>query len=319
MKIRNLFYLLFVLAVSALSFTSCIEIYEEPQVDPQQVLTDYLTVSNLDLPAVIASGVTTAAEVSKNVNAFYIIDVRAKADYDKGHITGAVNSTVADVLTAAAGAGTKPILVVCYTGQNAAYASVCLRLSGYPNSKIMKWGMSSWGPAFDRWTTNVSNQAINHANWSTTNTLKTPVTFNTPQWTSNNTDGAEILKERVRIALDKGLQSVKSADVLADPGKFFLVNYWTEADVALYGHIKGAYRINETLKLADPVGFKNLDPNAVVVPYCWTGQTSAMVSAYLTVLGYDAKSLMFGANGMIEEKLQKNRWKTEATTTNYPL
>ena len=85
-----------------------------------------------------------------------------------------------------------------------------------------------------------------------------------------------------------------------------------------YGHIKGAYRLNETLKLADATGFKNLSPSAVVVPYCWTGQTSAMVSAYLTVLGYDAKGLFFGTNNMIGTKLEKNSWTLEKPTTNLP-
>ena len=101
-----------------------------------------------------------------------------------------------------------------------------------------------------------------------------------------------------------------------------IVNYWTDADVNQFGHIKGAYRLNETLKLTDPVGFKNLNPTAVIVPYCWTGQTSAMVSAYLTVLGYDAKGLMFGANNMIQDALlaaKKNSWNNEKPKTDNPV
>ena len=74
-----------------------------------------------------------------------------------------------------------------------------------------------------------------------------------------------------------------------------------------YGHIKGAYRINETLKIAND-GLKSLDPNSTIVIYCWTGQTSALVSAYLNVLGYNAKSISFGANSMINSQLQQNKW-----------
>lgn len=319
MKTQNLFKLFLIIAVTAFSLSSCIETVEEPKVDHYKVMTDYMAANKLDMLDVIAGGVTTAAAVSANPGAFYIIDVRSATDFAAGHIQGAVNSTVKDVLTAAQNAGGKPILLVCYTGQNAAYANVCLRLSGYSDSKIMKWGMSAWTSQLDRWTANVSDQAVNHANWSTTNTIKAPVTFSLPTFTATSKEGAEILKERVRVALDKGFQNVKPVDALANPGNYFLVNYWTEADVNTYGHIKGAYRLNETLKLADATGFKNLNPSAVVVPYCWTGQTSAMVSAYLTVLGYDAKGLFAGANNMIGSKLQKNSWTLEKPKTDLPI
>ena len=319
MKTQNLFKLFLIIAVAAFSLSSCIETVEEPKVDYYKVMTDYLAANKMDLPDVIANGVTTATAVSANPGAFYIIDLRAAADFAAGHIQGAVNSTVKDVLTAAQNAGGKPILLVCYTGQNAAYANVCLRLSGYADSKIMKWGMSAWSTQLDRWTANVSDQAVNHANWSTTNAIKAPVTFSLPSFTATSKEGVEILKERVKVALDKGFQNVKPVDALANPANYFLVNYWTEADVNKYGHIKGAYRLNESLKLADAVGFKNLNPSAVVVPYCWTGQTSAMVSAYLTVLGYDAKGLFFGANNMIGSKLEKNSWTIEKPKTDLPI
>lgn len=39
-----------------------------------------------------------------------------------------------------------------------------------------------------------------------------------------------------------------------------------------------------------------------VVIYCYTGQTSAFTTAYLRILGYDAKSLLFGTNGMFYDK-----------------
>lgn len=319
MKTQNLFKLFLIIAVAAFSLSSCIETVEEPKVDYYKEMTDYLTANKMDLPDVIANGVTTATAVSANPGAFYIIDLRAAADFAAGHIQGAVNSTVKDVLTAAQNAGGKPILLVCYTGQNAAYANVCLRLSGYADSKIIKWGMSAWSTQLDRWTANVSDQAVNHANWSTTNAIKAPVTFSLPSFTATSKEGVEILKERVKMALDKGFQNVKPVDALANPANYFLVNYWTEADVNKYGHIKGAYRLNESLKLADAVGFKNLNPSAVVVPYCWTGQTSAMVSAYLTVLGYDAKGLFFGANNMIGSKLEKNSWTIEKPKTDLPI
>ena len=102
--------------------------------------------------------------------------------------------------------------------------------------------------------------------------------------------------------LGEGFKSVVALDgdttigVLDNPGDFFINNYWAADDVVTYGNIDTAYRIN-------PLVLENLDPDGTVVTYCWTGQTSSMMTAFLTVLGYDAKSLLYGGNGIIHDDL----------------
>jgi rhodanese-related sulfurtransferase len=312
MKKINLFSAFVLSAIlSVFLFTSCIDEVETPKVDHYKVMTDYMKANNMDLSKMVDAWVIDAAAVNTaGISTFHILDLRTAADFALGHIQGAINTTIANVVTAAQGA-TKPILVVCYTGQNAAVANVALRLSGYPTSKILKWGMSSWNPMFDKITANISNQAKGHANWSTTNTIKTPVLFSLPKFAETDfaaadTTGAKILAKRVTYMLGLGFKGVNAADVLTTPANYFIVNYWTEADVNTYGHIKGAYRLNETLLLGD--GMKNLDPAAKVTVYCWTGQTSALVSAYLNVLGYDASGIKFGTNAMINADLLKNKF-----------
>jgi len=309
MKKLNLFKLVLLsLTISLIGFSSCVEPLAEPEVNYSKVLTNHLKANSLDLNNMTTDWVIDAAALNTaGVTNYYILDLRSAADFAIGHIQGAVNTTMPNVLTAAQNAGTKPIIVACYTGQNAAVAHVALRLSGFNTCKILKWGMSGWNSKFDGITANISNQATGHANWSTTNTIKTPVVFSLPKITAIDTTGAGILKERVTFLLSQGFRGINAADVLAAPGTFFINNYWTEADVNAYGHIKGAYRLNETLTLSAD-GFKNLDPATTVVSYCWTGQTSALVSAYLTVLGYDAKGIKFGTNAMINAALLKNKW-----------
>lgn len=302
-----------VMVLSIFSFSSCVDPIETPEVDHYKVMTDYMKANNMDLNKMTDTWVIDATSLNTQGTAnFHIIDLRSAADFStKGHIQGAINSTLANVLTAAQGA-TKPIVVTCYTGQNAAVAVAALRLSGFPTAKILKWGMSSWNSVFDAWTANISNQGKGHANWSTTNTIKTPVLFSLPafdktQFTAADTTGAKILAKRVSTMLGMGFKGVNAVDVLTTPSNYFLVNYWFDANVNQYGHIKGAYRLNETLLLGD--GMKNLDPASKVTVYCWTGQTSALVSAYLNVLGYDAYGIKFGANAMINADLQSNQWK----------
>ncbi len=76
---------------------------------------------------------------------YHVFDIRSAADFATGHVKGAMNVALTDVLTKAAEVGnSKPILVICYSGQTAGRAVMALRLSGYADAKVMKFGMSYW-------------------------------------------------------------------------------------------------------------------------------------------------------------------------------
>jgi len=272
-------------------------------------MTDYMLTNGMDLTDVLSGWITTAEAIqglSRDLGDYHILDIRDADDYDLGHIPGAINCAFGDILDCAATA-VDPILVVCYTGQSAGHAVVALRLSGYSDAAVLKWGMSSWNADFDRWTNNTGDAGIGHANWTYPMDLTTNDTFAGPSWDASATDGAGILAERVLAMLEGGFKGIAGTDVIDDPGSYFINNYWGETDVATYGHITGAYRIKEDLTLAAN-GFRYLDPEATVVTYCWTGQTSSIVTAYLTVLGYDAQSLKFGVNSLIYSNLAGHTW-----------
>lgn len=299
------------IAVLPLVFViSCKDNDPAPADDNFSKMTEYMVANDLDLDNVLDAWIvgapTSEADVAAFAGSYYIMDIRAAADYEAGHIDGAVNSTLGTIVADAANA-TKPILVVCYTGQSASHATVALRLSGYADAKVLKWGMSGWrADLAGSWLANSGangNIAIGNANWVMTGTADAQ-TFDAPTFTTTSTDPAEMLAERVEYMTGKGFQGIASADVLASPSSYFINNYWAQADVDHYGNITGAYRINP-LTLANDE-FKNYDPSKTVVTYCWTGQTSSMITAYLTVLGYDAKSLKFGANSMIYDNLESH-------------
>ncbi|MBN2681783.1 MAG: hypothetical protein JXR58_04695 [Bacteroidales bacterium] len=310
MNTKNLYKLMAVLFASIIIVsTGCKKDKDDdptPTTDYVKEMTDYMAANGMDLNEIMTTWTITAAALDTTKENFYIIDLRAEVDYNLGHIPGAVNTTLANVVNQAASNGGKPIVVVCYTGQTAAHGHVALKLSGF-DSKILMWGMSSWNVDFDKWTANVSDMGTGNSNWSTTNTLETNVTFTKPTFTTTATTGQAILAERVEAMLEGGFKGVNAADVLATPTNYFINNYWALTDVEHYGHIKGAYRIKEDLTLAAD-GFKYLDGASTVVTYCWTGQTSSLITAYLTVLGYDAVSLKFGANGMIHSTLESHNW-----------
>jgi len=55
------------------------------------------------------------------------------------------------------------------------------------------------------------------------------------------------------------------------------------------------------MKLA--VDLKTLPTNKPIVAYCYTGQNSSFLAAYLRLLGYDVKSLLFGVNGLAYDNM----------------
>jgi len=239
-----------------------------------------------------------------NTNDYFVLDIRATADYNNEHIVGAVNSTMAGMFDAVASA-TKPVLVVCYSGQTAAYAHVLLNLKGI-EAYILKWGMSIFSQAHDKWTANCSNVLANDANWTMDASATLP-SYDYPELNTGKDKDDDILDAQIDAAIAKGLQLIAGTDVASNTAAYEIFNYWAQADYAHYGHIKDAYQLTpSTLKSSENLGAINSDETNVI--YCWTGQTSAAVSAYLTVLGYDVKSLKFGANSMIYDELTSSKW-----------
>lgn len=300
---KNLIKYLFILAlVPALVMTSCKEDSTDP--DPEfDLLTAYMAQNNLDLSNVLDGWVTSGAgltvdPVTFEVADYYIIDLRSTDDFNAGHIKDAHNATMANLLTEADKAGSSPILMVCYTGQTAARATGLLRMLGY-NAKSLKWGMSAWHSNLaGKWESNATDYSS--PNWVSTGTPPPYGEFEYPNFVTGMTDGAAILRARVEAMLTKSGWGVSKTDLLDNPNNYFINNKWPLASWDEYGHIDGAYRIDEDLNLN---GLKYLDPSKPVVTYCYTGQTSAITGAWLDVVGYDSKSLLFGANGIVHSSM----------------
>jgi len=209
---KFLIYSLAFLLFTGFVFTGCIK---DQSVDQYELVLDHLKTNNLDVSTMHPTGWAVSAKtLYENLATYYIIDLRSATDYAAGHISGAVNTTMSNLLTEAAKAGDKKIMLVCYTGQNAAFGLAALKLSGYPNTNFLKWGMSAWNSSLDKWTVSISNRAIEpnkHANWvdySATSLAANTNFDKTPELLSNEEDAATVLKERVQAVLDEGMKFV---------------------------------------------------------------------------------------------------------------
>lgn len=301
---KKLLWILNIL-ILAILVTGC---QKEEEIDESEVLAAYLESStsplgkdfvNSDLPTIMSAEELNTLNVTNQV---YIIDLRSAADFATGHIKNAHNVALADIVThmgTVNEASYTKIAIVCYTGQTAGYAASLLRLLGHSKVFSLKWGMCSWHADFaSRWNNAISNTYATQ--FVATNTDK-GANGAMPVLTTGKTTGQEILEARVSALLSEGFTpaTVTAATVFGNPSGYYIVNYWPAAQYADPGHIPGAiqYTPKETLKLS--ADLKTLPTDKPIVVYCYTGQTSAFIAAYLRLLGYDAKSLMFGANSMI--------------------
>jgi rhodanese-related sulfurtransferase len=303
---KNLLYVLLLALVPALILTSCKDNTDDTVTPSQaefELLQTYMAQNDLDLSNVLdgwvipGSKLPVATDGDYSIPGWYVIDIRSATDFEAGHIKGAVNVAFADVLDQAPNANGQPILVVCYSGQTAARAVGFLRIMGY-EAKSLKWGMSAWHTDFDKWSGKIAD--LMDPNWITSGDPAPLQVFDYPSFTTGETDGAAILEARVREAMTLDW-TISNSDVLGSPHQYFINNKWSLDSWNAYGHIEGAYRIDEDLTLGN---LDNLDPVTPMVTYCYTGQTSSITTAWLQVLGFEnARSLMFGANAIVHTAL----------------
>jgi len=311
-KINYLFLLSFL--VLAVFISSCEKDEETPAINESEVLATYLESTdsplhkdfvNTDMPTIMpASEVKTLNETDQ----VYIIDIRSAADFATGHIENAHNVAFADLLTHIKGVNLSSytkVAIVCYTGQTAGYGASLLRLMGYDKVFSMKWGMCAWHSDFaGKWNTAISTGNAFASQFTSTSTAK-GATGAMPVLTTGKTTGQEILEVRVATLLTDGFTpaTVSNTVVFGALTSYYIVNYWPAAQYADPGHIPGAiqYTPKESIKLS--ADLKTLPTDKPLAVYCYTGQTSAFLAAYLRLLGYDAKSILFGTNAMIYDKM----------------
>ncbi|MCF8378939.1 MAG: hypothetical protein K9H49_05130 [Bacteroidales bacterium] len=305
MKFR--IYLLSIL-FTAFMITGCEK--DETTVNEAEVLVEYLESTdsplmkdfvNTDMPTMITASDLNSLNLT---NQAYIIDIRSAADFALGHIANAHNVALADILTHIEGVDLTPytkVAIVCYTGQTAGFAASVLRLMGYDKVYDLKWGMCSWNDATaSKWKTTIA-AGNTYATQFTATAAPKAEAGSLPVLSTGFETGQDILEARAQAVLTEGFSaaSISNATVFANKDDYYIVNYWSEAHYTDPGHIPGAiqYTPKESIKL--DADLLTLPTDKPVVVYCYTGQTSAFLAAYLRMLGYDAKSLLYGANGMI--------------------
>jgi len=240
-----------------------------------------------------------------------VIDLRSQKLFSEGHIKRAVNKKFEE-LPDYFETGIKPfeydkIILVSDDGQLSSYTTSLLRMMGYGNVYSMRWGMSAWNSKYanNGWLKGVSGK---FETMLENNTNEKPDAKGMPELNTGMNTGAEIGTARFHKLFEEGTGKVLiSADeVFSNPQMYYIINI-DRKDKYEDGHIPGAVRYKPDATLGFTEEMASIPIDKTVVVYCGTGHNSGFATAYLRLFGYDARTLKYGNNSFMYDKMVRQK------------
>ena len=248
----------------------------------------------------------------------YIVSVRSKEDYDKGHIPGAVwvsakeffKQDNLDRLPT-----DKQIVVYCYTGQTASQVTSMLRMMSYDAYNLL-FGFGAWAmnaEAGSKWfaETQAGFDYIveTEANEATESyDLSVPLA-DTIQAAADAYFGGGTKN----IKADALFDNLNDGDTSNDP---FVISVRSFDDYTK-GHIPGTVHFPAS-ELFIAANLAKLPTDKQIVVYCYTGQTASQVASALNILGYDAYNMLFGMQAWtMDQDVRVKSFNAEVHSFNY--
>lgn len=273
---------------------------------------DYI--NSINMPSIV-----NVDEVYNNINNYLIIDTRNNSEYSTGHIPGAINIQNDSLITFLSSneiSQYAKVVLVSTDGQAASYYTCLLRLYGITNAYSLLFGMTQWNSTFvNTWIQNIHDSPITR--YFQFGTYINDSVSNLPdvQFPNSNSSIESKVKERIFEILKKGFVNDESYVTIEPPdtmlfngepvNKFFIVCYGISTfytqnsfDPLAVGHFPNAVSYVPARNLMSTDNLQLLPDKKRIVVYSYSGQISAFVVAYLRLLGYDAKSLLNGGNGL---------------------
>lgn len=265
-----------------------------------------------------APGLISVTQLFSNQSEYTILDIRPPGEFINGHVQDAIHVStdrlyeVVDSLYSFD--QTKKISIVSRNGQSSAYFVCLLRLAGFNNTYSVKYGMAYWNIDFsDDWIqalkdeeeVNSTNENYPKLSFSHLPDLGLPFTLNT-----NRELAVYRIKQVIKNGFKAGINYEVNFNVLINPTNFKIC-YGRER---LYimpplqegkGHTAGTiwYRDIPAFEFRSIKSLQTLRSNSEIIIYSADGQLSACMAAYLTVLGYNVKTLLFGANQLFYTRM----------------
>jgi rhodanese-related sulfurtransferase len=265
-----------------------------------------------------APGLISATELFTDRARYVIIDIRPAQDFDKGYIAGAVNLSIGKLYSFTdslfAARDTIKAILVCEDGQASAYFTCLLRVAGLKSVYCLKYGMASWNGFFAGiWleAVNVNSDIVNSfVNDGYDKKEYTPLP--SIHFTAASGSLEEKCKGRIQEIIAQGFEAnvqhimdmphqIEDSNYIICYGRKSL--YFGENNS--FGHMPYTrlYRNFPFYEFRSVNYLQTLPLDKPIVVYSANGLLGASLTAYLRLLGYDARNLSFGANQMFHWRL----------------
>lgn len=268
-----------------------------------------------------------------------VLDIRSEEEYAGGHIEKSININYTGLLNYFDNNpnwGTySKIVIVSQFGQRAAYYASLLRLYGFENIYSLNYGMAGWHQDFASEmlaalnNDNAYNAASNNINEVPTDYYKLPEIELSEEGSLEDklkSRVAELLQEDFIVDSElPGELTISKLDLLSEfdqnkvsfPG-YYIMCYSIEdlyfvgsrgcldcpghlASAVLYRPTNGAISDLKSTTL-----LQTIPTDKEVIIYSYSGQYSAYAAAYLRLLGYNVKSLLFGTNNLFYNRMMSS-------------
>jgi rhodanese-related sulfurtransferase len=285
----------------------------------------------------LAPALVTATELFNTSSQYFILDIRTPQEFSSGHIDLAVNISSAKLYDIVDSLNmnypNKKIAVVSKNGQASSYFVCLLRLAGFNNVYSLNYGMASWNMFFaDEWFSALNDVDQTFINiefpkkpFTHLPKLELPSSLKTIQEKTIYRIKEIIGKDFINgISYSKKFStSIANTHFLVCYGQPRL--YGAPRDLGSRGHPENAvwYRDAYLFEFRSVNSLQTLPNDQPILIYSGDGQLSACLAAYLNVLGYDVKTLLFGANQLFYWRLNADPQLAEyvfstADVMNYP-
>ncbi|MGE5680783.1 MAG: rhodanese-like domain-containing protein [Bacillota bacterium] len=283
-------------------------------------------INSLDAPWLIS-----ASNLNNMTDHYLIIDTRSTEQFRIGHIQKAVNVNCRNLLRYIQDndiAKFEKVVIISASGQASAYYTTLLRLAGYQNIYSLEFGMASWNKDFSEpWVKNCADSPYLSSFTNISGKKNSPGKLPILDFRNKSGSVPENVSERISDLISAGFNdndSIIPDGQLSGPvldsriisendmsDYYYLICYGSERLFNLrvgvgssIGHPKGAVFYAEKYSLSSNKEISTLPASGKpLILYCYNGQVSASAVAFLRVLGYDAKSLLYGAHSIFYKGL----------------
>jgi rhodanese-related sulfurtransferase len=282
-------------------------------------------------------------DVFANITGYLLIDIRTPEQFSSGHIDGAINKNHTHLISFLDSTDTSlysKIVIISENGQSSAFYTCLLRLYGFRNAFSMSYGMAAWNNYFsDTWLGSLQQDDESVGQY-TDATYNKPPYGSLPSLTLTGSNLSQGVKQRIAeimniefedsIGNQESTATIEYLSMIGNPENFYKICYgqnifYKDIRTGIF-HPVGTVLYYPPPSSSDFSSSRNLQTipaNQKIAIYSTDGQLSAFAVAYLRVLGYDAKSILFGANNMFYNILLaapglNNEAFSQATIRNYP-